>query len=85
VIFEAIISPDVRAYLRTLAPYDRDGVWECIAELERDPYPPVGHTYVWKANDTIFLEAYWCGPWAIGFHVEQDHWVIIDAVGRVRS
>jgi hypothetical protein len=35
-------------------------------------------------GDVTYTQAYWCGQWGIGFHVEDDQFVIIDAVGRYR-
>jgi hypothetical protein len=37
-----------------------------------------------RVADTIHLNAYWCGPWGIAFRVEDDQFVVIDAIGRYR-
>jgi len=82
--FEAVYSPQARSYLDQLAPDDYARVRDCITQLERDPYPPRSLATVLKVDSDIYPNAYWCGPWGIGFSVVDDAFVVIEAIGRYR-
>jgi len=69
--------------MRAMLPVDYAHVVDCIAQLERNPYPPPalrGPLVI--PGRIVYPDALRCRSWRIAFRVEDDTFVIIDDIGR---
>jgi hypothetical protein len=84
--FEAYLTDIARWQLdrmRVSLPADHARVVRCIAQLERNPFPPpalLGPLVV--PGRIVYAEAYRCHGWRIAFHVEDDAFVVIEELGH---